>query len=788
MTAMPLPSTTTAPSTGCRLVAADGRSLPLKETTLRADARGGLARVVVEQRFANPHAEPLSLTYLLPLPADGAVVDFAFRLGERRIQGQVDRKASARQRFEEAVLEGRTAALLEQDRSSLFTQELGNVPPGAEVVAEITVEQPLSWREGGWEWRFPTTVAPRFLGEPGRTPDADRVTVDVADGPLPVRCHLDLRIGDALTGAVGSPSHLITARDGLIRLDQSAQLDRDLVVRWPVSTPQPGVCLEVSQPEGHDHAYGLLTVVPPETARPEEAVPRDLILLIDTSGSMGGAPLRQAVTLCRALVQGLSERDQLEMIEFSARPKRWQGAPVAMDARSRRQALAWLDGLRARSSTEMHTAIVEALAPLRPEAQRQVVLVTDGLIGFESQVIGAVMGDLPPSSRVHTVGVGGSVNRSLLGPVARAGAGLELIIGIDEPVEPAVASILERTQLPWVVDLQVSGEALREVAPARCPDLFAASPARLSLRLRPEGGPLVLSGRTAAGPWRQELVVPAAEAGRRVVCTRYAREKVEDLELHAAAGESVLDPQIEALGLAHGIATRMTSWVAVSDEPTVDPEDPTRYQRIPHSLPHGMSAEGVGLRRAQPTWVAGAAAPAMPVSAPAMAPPPLMEMADECPAPMGTADDHFDAEVAAAPRRSRGRREAPAKAELKKRKGGLLSAVGRLFEPPAPNDTRKTLAPLPPLSLSARVVLHQGERLVLELELPEDLQWAPDRVLALVDGREVHLKTARPTTRTGSMSAGQVVRLALELPAGLALPQYVIVRGGRELLLTLEVG
>src|SRR5688572_18505357 len=144
-------------SSGGRLVSADGRQLPLLSTGLRAEARGGLCRVVLEQRFQNPYAEPLSVTYQMPLPADGAVSGYAFVLGDKRIAGEVDRKAAARERFERAIIEGRTAGIVEQDRSSLFTQELGNLPPGAPLTAELTIDQKLGWLpEGAWEWRFPT--------------------------------------------------------------------------------------------------------------------------------------------------------------------------------------------------------------------------------------------------------------------------------------------------------------------------------------------------------------------------------------------------------------------------------------------------------------------------------------------------------------------------------------------------------------------------------------------------------------------------------------------------------
>lgn len=190
-------------SSGGRLVCADGRALPLLGASLSADAKGGLVRIMLEQTFRNPHDEPLRVTYSLPLPADGAVSGFAFRIGEERVVGQVDAKQKARERFENALLEGRTAALLDQERSSLFTQEVGNVPPRTQVVCEVQVDQRLTWLpDGAWEWRFPTVVAPRYLGAHGRVAASANVSVDVADAALPVKLSLALSIRDGLADGV----------------------------------------------------------------------------------------------------------------------------------------------------------------------------------------------------------------------------------------------------------------------------------------------------------------------------------------------------------------------------------------------------------------------------------------------------------------------------------------------------------------------------------------------------------------------------------------------------------
>jgi len=615
-------TTDPTPQSGARLVATDGRVLPLAGTTLTAEAAGGIARVVLEQHFKNPYAEPLSVTYSLPLPADGAVSGFAFRVGGRRIVGEIDKKKKARERYEQALVEGRSAALLEQDRSSLFTQEIGNIPPGEEIVAEVIVDQRLRWLdEGAWEWRFPTVVAPRYLGEPGRVPDAARVAQEVADGPIGARVGMRCVIRDAIPEGrrPESPSHAVESaqrNEGIVvTLREGAALDRDLVVRWRAAAPAVGLSLEVGRPgpgRGAERAgYGLLTVIPPASEASYRPVHRDMIVLLDTSGSMSGEPLAQAVRVVSALVDTLREDDQLEMIEFSSRARRWKSAPVRATAAARREAIGWLGALRASGGTEMREGIFEALSGLRENAQRQVVLVTDGQIGFESQVVEAIQSRLPGASRLHTVGVGSAVNRSLTGPAARAGRGVEVVIGLGEDPEGAAWRIVSRTRAPLVVNLEIEGRGVVDHAPARLPDLFAGAPALVGVALRPEGGEITVRGRMAGGVlWEQHLQIPvmAPGEGNQAVAALYGREHVEDLEMRLAAGEGrrAIDRAIEQAGLDFQISTRLTSWVAVTQEVTVDAGAPLRRERMPHALPHGMSAEGLGLRPARAQAAAGA--------------------------------------------------------------------------------------------------------------------------------------------------------------------------------------
>lgn len=720
-------------SSGGRLVTVDGRALPLLGARITARAAGGIARTVLEQRFRNPYPDPLRVTYLFPLPHDAAVSGFAFTIGDRRVVGEVDRREAARERFEEAIASGRTAALVEEERGSVFTQEVGNLPPGAELLAELTVDQRLAWLPAGaWEWRFPTALAPRYQGALGRVADAERIRVDVAVAPLAPRVALALRVEDALAegGAAESPSHAVVFRTAAGALEASfaaeggVPLDRDVVVRWPVAAPGAGAALATFRAAAGplaESAHALLTLVPPAADAGRAPVPRDLVVLLDTSGSMEGEPLAHAVRVVSALVDGLRDEDSLELVEFSDAPRRWRRAPVRATRAERDAAKAWLARLRASGSTEMRLAVKEALAGLRRDAQRQVLLVTDGHIGFETEIVAELAAGLPAGSRLHALGVGSSVNRSLLGPAARAGRGTESIVGLGEDVERAVATLAARMEAPLVTDVTLSGDALLEHAPERIPDLLAGSPALVAVRLRPEGGVLRVEGHSPEGAWTRAIAVPpvAPGAGLPAVAALFGREAVEDLELRLAAGEEAraIDAAVERLGLAYQLATRLTSWVAISEEPSVDPTRPTRRAAIPQALPYGMSVEGLGLRAARFAPFDGS----------------YVMMAES---------DLSARELAGPPRATRVLRQP------------VLSPAPRARERP---------------HLRGRVVLDRDGELLVEVEVSGALAWSPPGEVTLVlrDGTRVEARVLPDrTTASGALAAGQTLRLALAFEGG----------------------
>jgi Ca-activated chloride channel homolog len=626
---------------GAELTSRDGRGFAFKGARLTVHAAGGLASVVLEQEFENPFATVLDVTYRLPLSENAAVVGYAFEVEGRRIHGQIDTKAKARERFVSAVAAGHSAALLESSRSNIFTQEIGNVPPGSTMIVRITLEQKLSYvPSGAWEFRFPTVIGPRYSRE--NDVDAQSVAVKTSGQDIGARMAFELHVHDALDterhassavdAGLNSVTHkLRTRKDAQTWIatfaEETARLDRDVVVRWNVTKPAIGISLAAARPlasKPHGQStYGLLTVTPPEPGS-FVVMPRDLIVLLDTSGSMSGAPLEQAKKAVLCLLDTLSEQDRFEIIEFSDESRAFRPAPLFGNKKAKADARAWVQGLTANSCTEMYSAVKGALQLLRPGSQRQVLLITDGMIGAEAALVRFLSAHLPESCRLHVVGIGSSINRALTEPLARAGRGIEALLDLDEDAEKQMAPLAKRMTQPILTDIVLSGDALLEHAPAFLPDVFQGSPLLAAVKLKPSGGTLTVRGRTAEGIWEDSLQVGAQApgSGQAMVISLYGQEAVRDLETRWVMGgdERRIDQEIESIGLVFQIVTRMTSMVAIDSE-KVHARDKVETDEVPQELPYGTSMASFGA--AAPSAMSASAMNAMPelmARAPMLAP------------------------------------------------------------------------------------------------------------------------------------------------------------------------
>lgn len=732
------------------LVAVDGRSFPLESASIHASARGGIARTTLCQAFRNPHDEPLEVTYTLPLPADGAVVGFDIRVGDKLITGEIESHDKALKKYREALETGRMAGILEQDRADTFTQNLGNVPPQAVVEVEIRVLHAIAFHAvsgenpAEWEYRFPTVVGVRYEGGPGRVADRERLDVDRADsGGTPVRLELELAIGDgAITGVnPRSTSHEIRITDSaepgttLVQFAEPSRLDRDITVRWQAATDEVGLRLvEGAGLKGDDGRYGLLTIVPPD--RPEHTIARDLTLLIDASGSMSGSSLEAARELSGRLLDSLELQDRFQILAFASKVERLVGDPTEATPKGIARAHRALAALQADGCTEMSNAVDEALSCLRGDSQRQVVLLTDGFIGFEQEVIQRILDHLPPGARLHVVGIGSAPNRTLTRGASRAGRGVEVLVTGTGAIADAAARLLAATVGPVLTDLTIEGPGVIAVAPERPRDVLAGQPAVIALELSPSGGEVRVRGTVqgAAEAWSRTIQVPASEAPRTdlPIGALFGREAIEDEEMKlAAAGEGsrgILE-RIERLGLRHRITSRCTTLVAVADEPSVDPRQPRRRQRLAVEMPAGLNPEAVGYgAMAQVQFLSAAQSSVFDLCAP----PP-----DAC---YGMAE--------APPSSLRGLRSEE-------------TVIRHAAIPRRPHREKR-----PPSEIFARCLRTEGDLLVIEFESPSDGFELPGHVLAMraitEDGSELELAIdVELSTREGPHRRGLTLRLAL---------------------------
>lgn len=605
----------------CRpgLVSVDGRTYPLESAKVTARAEGGIALSRLTQVFANPYEQALEVVYTMPLPADGAVLGYTIRMGEKLIHGVVEPREKAEAAFRRALSQGRSAGLLEQDRDDTFQQRLGNIPPATKVEVEIQVLQRLASLAGTgslgaqWEYRFPTVVGVRYQGTPGRVPDAERFDLGRdAEGVIATRLEIGVTVADRTATAthITSPSHSIVCdpvpEGTQVRFGEGERLDRDLVLRWPACAAESGARVVLGRGlEGDDGRYGLVTMTPPSAPGP--ILRRDLTVLIDASGSMSGEPIEYAKQVVKALIQSLEPDDNFELLAFSNQVIRLSGAMAQATPDALRRARRALAALKAGGGTEMADAIEKALRPLRHDSQRQVVLVTDGEISFEREVIAGIMNGLPDGCRVHTVGIGSAPNRSLTAGVARAGRGVELLVNDSVTAREGARRLCAATARPVITEVSIEGTALLRGATTRLRDVFAGQPLVAPVELRHEGGTLEVHGQLAgsADRWVWRIGVPEAhEASADApetplpIGALFGREVIADLELTLAATEDnsdAIDGQIEALGMRHRIASRRTSLVAIAEEPGVDVNAPRRRERIAVELPAGVSAVGSGL-------------------------------------------------------------------------------------------------------------------------------------------------------------------------------------------------
>ncbi len=580
------------------------------EVSLRVT--GPITRARVVQRFRNDGDSWVEGVYVFPLPHGAAVDTLRMRVGGRIFEGQIEERTRAKRRYKAARKSGQKASLVEQERPNLFTTSIANIGPGEEVEIELEYQELLAYAEGRFELHFPMALTPRYVagheqvsfipasGAPGwaapsdLVSDAHRVTPpSVAAGDSQgclVELTVEIDAGLPLAG-LESPSHPLqhttwSGRRARIAL-HSVPADRDFVLRWwPEVGHEPRAAVFYEEHAGSHYVMALL--LPPAPTAPKSRLTRELVLVIDTSGSMAGASLVQAQAALQHALGSLSQDDYVNVIRFDNHYDSLFPQSRPADAATLQVAARFVRSMQAHGGTEMSPALRAALAdPGLPVEVRQVVFVTDGAVAGEAALFQLIEQRLG-RTRLFPVGIGSAPNRHFLARAARYGRGATVAIARSSEVGARMDELLDKIEQPVLTDLQLHWNDEVEMWPERLPDVYAGEPLIVTARVPRLVGDIALVARRAEAPWQARLALPESrhEAG---VAKLWARRKIASLMDARRRGfePELMRRAIIETALAHHLVSRFTSLVTVDATPVRPQHSPLAAHALPGTLPAG---------------------------------------------------------------------------------------------------------------------------------------------------------------------------------------------------------
>ena len=618
----------------------EGRTIafPLLKSEIEADIQGDLATVTVIQTFTNPSDQPLNATYLFPLNKDAAVFAMQMEVGDERITAVIKRSEEAKADFDKAKQAGKSAALLSQHRPNMFTQQIANLMPGQPVRVTLQYVQTVPRVDGAYELVVPLVVGPRYnpvrpdayaqadagnpvndlpltddsrtgweIAPPPAYPEVAGLTIPATVDSDRISLEVDLQSAVPI-GAVASATHdlAITGNEleKTIGLAGGATVDnRDFVLRYELAAE--GVQVGLLTHKDENGGYFSLMIEPPAVPADADITPRELVFVLDTSGSMSGEPIEASKIFMRHALKTLRPNDYFRVLRFSSSASEFTAGPVAATPAAVRAGTNFVNGLQPGGGTEVAKAIRSAFAvPKQPGTMRIVVFLSDGYIGNEAEVLGLI-DEVLDDARIYAFGVGTSVNRYLLAEMARHGRGFVRAVDPTESSSDAAISLAQRLDAPVLTDIRVDwgGIGPADNTPQVIPDLFKGESVRIQGRYEKAGEHEIIvhgrvNGRPARLPLKITLPSENTDGASRAIPLIWARSRIADAmsgyvspRRAAAMGlssEKLKDKIIE-LGLTHSVVTQWTSFIAVSEK-VVNPDPELAADS---SVPLPM-VEGVG--------------------------------------------------------------------------------------------------------------------------------------------------------------------------------------------------
>ncbi|MDR2310320.1 MAG: marine proteobacterial sortase target protein [Brucellaceae bacterium] len=594
---------------------------PRLATDFNIDVSGPTARARLSQVFENPTNNWVEGLYVFPLPDDSAVYSLKMIVGDRVIVADIKEKKAAREIYEKAKSEGKKAALIEQQRPNIFTNAVANLGPNEKVIIQIEYQQAVRLSDNRFSLRVPLVVAPRYNPENNEpivetanmqggwgqqktksTQDSDN---DAIETPLvmpgedrinPVTIIVNLKAGFPTTN-IKSLYHPVridqqNEQTSKIALAGEAAADRDFVLEWQAAESEmPTVGLFRERVGNDDY---LLAYVTPPLVKSSANVSREIVFVIDNSGSMGGTSMRQAKASLDYALSRLKPTDRFNVIRFDDTLTKFFDDSVPATALNITNARDYVATLEAVGGTEMLPALHAALDDSHPkDGLRQIVFLTDGEISSERQMLD-VIASRRDRSRLFMVGIGSAPNTYLMNKASELGRGTFTHIGAVEEVNERMRELFEKLESPIVTNVKASfSQEGISLTPGLLPDLYQGEPLVLAARTKQVSGTMTIEGTVGNRPWTVTLPLDAASPAEGI-SKIWARRKIDDAEVDMKLGKITAlaaDTRILSLALEHHLVTRLTSLVAVDQTPSRPANAPLTRADIPLQLPAGWDFE-----------------------------------------------------------------------------------------------------------------------------------------------------------------------------------------------------
>ena len=588
--------------------------LPLKDTQVDISVSGVIADVKVRQIYRNEGSRPINASYVFPASTRAAVYAMRMQIGNEIIIAKIKEREKAKEDFEKAKEEGKSASLLEQERPNVFSMSLANLMPQEQVEITLNYTELLIPTDNVYELVFPTVVGPRYASAQDGNKKRDDNFVQTPylhqGQESPSALHISTRISAGVPiYDLSCPSHQIIPQwqsqgGARFTLDDSNpfQGNRDFVVKYRLAGDQIASGLLLFQ--GTDENFFLYMAQPPARVNADAIPPREYIFVVDVSGSMDGFPLNTSKRLLKDLIGNLRPTDLFNVVLFAGDAAVLSPESLQANPQNIAKAIGLIEQQRGAGGTELLPAIKQAMALPRQEGiSRSVVLVTDGYVSGEQGVFEHIRANLNQSN-VFAFGIGGSVNRYLIEGVAKAGMGEPFIVENENEAGKVAAKFREYIQTPVLTDIHVRsiGFDTYDVNPLNFPDLFAQRPIILFGKWRgPITGTIELTGKTGQGDFVSRFDVSNSQPDEVNSALRYlwARSRIAELSDYGSSDVSDEDAkQITALGLKYNLLTQFTSFIAVREvvtNPSGSAEDVKQPLPLPiHVSELAVSGEEVG--------------------------------------------------------------------------------------------------------------------------------------------------------------------------------------------------